>query len=140
MAKSFKVLQNHDRKVKDARQAELNENTDDAIKLYEQIIASDYTDQLAFERLMVIYRKRKQFKDELRVINKGIDIFTQLNKRQLEENISKKKNKKEIEKLSNAFMKTSGLIDKKGKDVHIPEPINKWLKRKAMVEKRLKKI
>ena len=139
MAKVFRIFQNRDKKIIEAKEAESEGDIERAIKLYEEINARGNTGQFIFDRLMILYRKLKQFKDELRVINKGIEIFQQENKKLLQQNISGKKNKKAIEKLSNVFMKTSGLIDKKGREVHLPEPVNKWMKRKSVVEKRLKK-
>jgi hypothetical protein len=122
-----------------AKEAEANDDFDKAIGLYEQNITEPFHDQYAFERLMVIYRKRKEYKQELRVIKKGIDVFREGNKKHIEETIGSKKNKTQLVKLSNAFMKGAGLVDKKGKETYFPEPINKWMKRKEVVEKRLKK-
>jgi hypothetical protein len=139
MAKTFKIYQDHEGRIEEARQAELNEDVEEAVSLYEEAIAGGYSGQFAFDRLMLIYRKQKKYKDELRIINKGIGVFSEANKKQLEESISSKKNKKEIEKLSKAFMKSSGLVDRKGREVHVPEPINKWIKRKEVVDKKLKK-
>src|SRR3954463_16407162 len=87
-----------------AKEAEANDDFDKAIGLYEQNITEPFHDQYAFERLMVIYRKRKEYKQELRVIKKGIDVFREENKKQLEETIGSKKNKTQLVKLSNAFM------------------------------------
>jgi hypothetical protein len=121
-----------------AKEAELNEHIEEAIRLYELNIKEEVTDQFAYDRLMVIYRKQKAYNDELRVIKRGIQLFTEQTKKQLKENISTHKNKTQLERLSNAFMKGAGLIDKKGNDKHVPEPVNKWMKRQAVVEKKLK--
>ena len=121
-----------------AREAELKGDLNPASKLYEESLDKTYPDPFPFERLIIIYRKLKRFKDELRVIKKGIDIFTRENERQLKEKISTKVKKNQLAKLSNAFLKTSGLIDKKGKATFYPEPINKWMKRKVLVEQKVK--
>ena len=124
---------------KQAKQAEEKEAFDKAIKLYEENIKIDIADPVAYERLMILYRKQKAYKEEMRVIKRGIEVFRKQARGVLENNISSKKNKAELVKLSNAFMKGAGLVDRKGNETHIPEPVNKWMKRLDVVEKRLKK-
>jgi hypothetical protein len=122
----------------EAREAELNDELDKAIALYEKNVQEPVADPFAFDRLMVIYRKQKAYKEELRVIKKGIELFAEQTRQQLKENISGKKNASQLVKLSNAFMKGAGLVDKKGNDTYLPEPVNKWTNRKSVVEKKLK--
>ncbi len=119
-------------------EAESQDDFGQAIALYEQNIKEPVADPFAYERLMILYRKQKAYKDELRVIKKGIQVFKEQTKQVLQNNIARKKNKSEVEKLSNAFMKGAGLIDRKGNETHIPEPINKWMKRQVVVEKKIK--
>jgi hypothetical protein len=84
---------------------------------------------------MVIYRKQKKFKEELKLINEGIHFFQRQHEdKQRQFSGSNKK----IVQLSNAFMKSVGLQDKKGKNIYYPEPIPKWQKRKQVVERKLK--
>jgi hypothetical protein len=84
---------------------------------------------------MIIYRKLKRYRDELRIINKGIKVFEDVYKKPA----ARKGGKQEkLATLSNAFMKSAGLKDKKGNLVYVPEPIARWTKRKAVVEKKLK--
>ena len=123
---------------KSATEAEAQGDFDKAISLYEQNIKEPVVEQFAYDRLMILYRKQKAYKEELRVIKKGIQVFKEQGKQVLKNNIARKKNKTELEKLSNAFMKGTGLIDRKGNETHIPEPINKWMKRQVVVEKRIK--
>ncbi len=124
-------------RVNEAREAESNDDIDTAVKLYEENIKSGYPDQYSFDRLMVLYRKQKKYKDELRVINRGIKVFTDDYARRQKGQISEARNKKQVTALSNAIMQKSGLKDKKGNDTYVPEPLNKWMKRKQTVEKRL---
>ena len=138
MGKDFKTLKSIEEKTNSAKEAEISGDEEAAIRIYEEIADSGQPTEFAFTRLMVLYRKQKKYKEELRVIKKGIQVFSDQHKKQLEENLSEKKNRSEIVKLSNAFMKGAGLVDKKGKDVYYPEPINKWMKRKTVVEKKIK--
>lgn len=57
-------------------------NIDAAIRAYEQNIASDspYPATYSFDRLMVLYRKKKDYKNEIRVIEKAIKIFPTMDK------------------------------------------------------------
>lgn len=75
---------------------EKSDRIDEAIRVYEANIAGDcYPACHSFDRLMVLYRKRKDFTNEIRVITKAIEIFTKENLRRAEmaikENPSKEK-------------------------------------------------
>ena len=59
----------------EAINAELEEDLKRAATLYEQAIKEKPTDEFSYNRLMIVYRKLKQYKDELRVINKAIKNF-----------------------------------------------------------------
>ena len=124
-------------RIEKARQAEAGEDPDAAIKLYEENIKSGYPDQYSFDRLMILYRKQKKYKDELRVIKRGIKVFTEDNERRQKAQVKSAKNKKQVTELSNAIMKSAGLRDRKGNSTYLPEPLAKWTKRKEVVEKKL---
>lgn len=117
--------------VKHAEQLEHEGNLIEAAKLYEHVIRSKPLDEHPYNRLMVLYRKLRQPKDELRVIKLGIDVF--------ESKYIKKSRSKKLTDLSTALMKSSGLANSKGKLTVYPEPINKWMKRRELVEKKVKK-
>jgi tetratricopeptide (TPR) repeat protein len=138
MAKDFELAKRTADRNEEARQAESNEDLDQAIKLYEENIKEGYADPYAFDRLMVLYRKQKKYKDELRVINRAIKVFTDDYARRRKSMIAEAKNKKQVQALSDAIMKKSGLTDRKGNETYIPEPIGKWMKRKEVVQKRMK--
>lgn len=117
--------------TKHAEQLESEGKLDEAVKLYEQVIKSKPLDEHPYNRLMIIYRKLRQPKDELHIIKFAIAAF--------EAKYIKKSRSKKLTDLSAALMKSSGLANSKGKLVVYPEPINKWQKRKEVVEKKLKK-
>jgi len=106
-------------------------NVQQAARYYEAAIKDERPDEVPFNRLMVIYRKLKQYKDELRVINQGIRKFEDFYRKQSSPGKGKK-----LSQLSDAFMKSSGLKDRKGNNLYNPEPIGKWMKRREMVEKK----
>ncbi len=119
-----------------ARKAEQDGNLEKAIKLYEQNIKEDYADEFAFERLMIIYRQQKEYRNELRVINRGIEVFQQYMQEHLKHSLSRHVDGKKLEQLSNAIMKKSGL---KKEALHFPDPVDKWIKRREIAEKKTEK-
>lgn len=48
---------------------------DRAIKFYEENVKDEFEGGFPYDRLAIIYRKRKQYKDEIRVLNKAISTF-----------------------------------------------------------------
>lgn len=54
---------------------------DEAIAVYEENIADGYPALHAFDRLMKIYRRRKDYKNEVRVIGQAIEVFFAENQR-----------------------------------------------------------
>ncbi len=114
-----------------ATEAEKNKDNADAIKLYKEILQRDNLYIQAYDRLMKLYRQGKDYKKELAIINKGIKAYeTYYRKLQ-------PKHSKTINELSAKLNKAFGFTDKKGNKTYNPEPIGKWQKRKATVEKRL---
>ena len=92
---------------------------------------------LPYDRLMIHYRKEKKLDEELKVIKKGINVF-----RKYYTNLhvsASKKQKSKIAELSRKISKSTGLLDKKGNDTYLPEPLPRWLKRQSVVEQKLKK-
>jgi tetratricopeptide (TPR) repeat protein len=136
MGKNYRLALKIEERNHTARQAEQNGDLDKAIKLYEQNIKEEYADEFAFERLMIIYRMQKEYKDELRVIKRGIEVFEQNMQEHLKHSLSRHVDGKKLEQLSNAIMKKTGL---KKEELHFPDPIDKWIKRKEMVETKLEK-
>src|ERR1043165_2459570 len=101
-----------------AKEAETNDDYEQSAKLLEEAIKIDPLNEYAYERLMIIYRKKKLFKNELKTINSGIKSFENFYKKRIKYSRNKK-----IAEISNALMKSIGLSDKKGGHVYEPEPI-----------------
>ena len=117
--------------VKQAGELEKQGRLEEAAEVYEAAIRSKPHDEHPYQRLMIIYRKLKQPKDEVRVIKAGLSVFESL--------YLKKSRNKKLTALSNALMKSAGLSHSKGKPVYFPEPINKWRKRLELLQERMKK-
>ena len=136
MASKYRLAIKVEERNHEASEAEKNADTKKATRLYEQNITEDYADKLAFERLMIIYRKQKDYKNELRVIERGIQLFQQNIEEHLQRSLAKRVDAAKLKQLSNAIIKKSGL---KKEELSFPDPIDKWIKRKEIVKQKLKK-
>ena len=114
-----------------ADNAEEKEDIPLAIKDYEEAIQKDPLREKAYDRLMILYRKEKNYKKELKLINAGIKVFEKFYR-------SKKSSSKKIAEISKRLNRSFGFTDRKGNAVYDPEPIARWKKRKITVEKRIK--
>jgi len=114
--------------------AQLTEN----IAFYEEQAKAGAIDPFYYDRLMIYYRKHKEYKKELSLINKALKIFADHFKKQAEAVLSFSKSQATIKKLSAKFNLSSGLVDKKGNPKFLPEPLPRWTKRKQAVQDKLK--
>ena len=120
--------------IKQAREAEENGEDETAAELYEKAIKQKPLLELPYNRLMVFYRKSKQYSKELKAIERALQVYTD----HYENKKKPFKGAGKVAQLSKALLKsiTSG----KGKvENSYPEPIAKWLKRKEVVELKIKK-
>jgi len=105
-----------------------------AAEMYKQLIKQDPLDEFSYNRLMIFYRKEKDYEEELKLINKAIKNFqAQLDKKR--KRLSS--GKKQLVQLSNALITKAGL--KKANQEYLPEPIASWMKRKKIVEAKIEK-
>jgi tetratricopeptide (TPR) repeat protein len=116
-----------------AAEAEDNKDAALAIQLYKQIVAQDALNIPAYNSLMKLYRRGKDYKKELGIIDKAIRNYEAYYRKH------QPKHNKKIDDISRKLNKAFGLTDKKGNAVYNPEPIGGWKKRKLVVEKRLNK-
>src|ERR1051326_2333258 len=135
MARNYKIALKIDERNKIAKEAEEDDDVNKAVRFYEQNIKEDYADKISFERLMIIYRKQKEYKEELRGIKRGIEVFQKNMKERVKHSLARHVSDKKLEQLSSAILKITG---QKKEEVHFPDPVDKWLKRKEIVEKKLK--
>ncbi len=117
-------------KIKEA-ESDAKEDAATAIKEYEEAIKKNALAEKPYDRLMIIYRKEKNYKKELRIIIAGIKAFETFYR-------SKKSRSKKIVDISQKLNRIFGFTDKKGNTLYDPEPIARWKKRKAVVEKKIK--
>ena len=128
VAKSYKEL------LAEAKKAEASEDLDKAARNYEKAVRLEPHEEYPYTRLMVIYRKKKDYESELKIIRKGIAAFEAFHEKRAKRVF--RKDQKAL-KLSNSLAKSLGQIDKKGNPVALPEPVASWSKRAKLVEKKL---
>lgn len=109
------------------------------IALYEQQTGSGTVDPLPYDRLMIYYRKQKEYRKELNLINRALKVFEDKLKRQTGQLLEGAKSRATVKKLSDKFSISSGLMDKKGNPKDLPEPLARWTKRKHTVQQKIKK-
>ena len=73
----FETANNNNKGIAFEKVGEINK----AKLVYEQNLLIGYPATHSFERLMIIYHKEKQFDDEIRVIEKTIDVFSKTDDR-----------------------------------------------------------
>lgn len=118
--------------ITEAKAAEDSGKHETAVGFYEQALQIDHLNEYAYNRLMIIYRKLKDKKKELQIINTAIKAYKKFY-------ASKKYATKSIAAISDKLNRSFGLTDKKGIVLYTPEPIATWQKRKELLEKRKKK-
>ena len=114
-----------------AEEAEEKKDNSKAIDLYKNITEKDSLNIPAYDKLMKLFRRSKEYKKELSIINKAIKAYEAYYKKH------KPTHSKTVDEISKKLNKSFGLTDKKGNAVYDPEPLGKWKKRKLIVQKKL---
>lgn len=109
------------------------------IALYQQQVKTGTTDPFPYDRLMIYYRKQKEYKKELNLIDQALKVFGDQLKKQATQLFEAARSRAAIKRLSDKFSKLSGLTDKKGNPKYLPEPLARWTKRKHTVQQKIKK-
>lgn len=118
-----------------AKEAEQAGEAGQAIELYQKALKKDPMDDLAYNRLMVNYRRGKQYRKELQIIQAA--IAAHLKNAQETQQQWLKRNKKTA-RTAKALIKSLGLVDPKGLPKLETRQLNTWRRRLAVVRKRLK--
>jgi tetratricopeptide (TPR) repeat protein len=113
--------------LNEARSAE-EEDRKKAISLYEQAVKANPLSEEGYNRLMMLYRKGKEYEKEFKTIETAIRQFEKLYSRNAP---------KGVKELSDKLNKSLLLTNKKGIPYYDPEPIATWKKRKQVIEKKL---
>ena len=124
--------------VATGREAEAGGQPDLAIRLYEKEIAGNCKNLAPDQRLLVLYRRQKKYKQELAVLKKGIQCVEEQLAGHKDALFSKKPQRNKIMRLSKALAQKIGLLDKKGKELLPPQPLEQWIRREQIVRKKIK--
>src|SRR4051794_38167315 len=90
-----------------ARQAEDEGENVLAANYYRKVVMKDRVNEQGYDRLMVVYRKLRDYKKELDIINKAIAAFEKLYKPKTTARLKK------VAEISMKMAKSVGLVDKK---------------------------
>jgi hypothetical protein len=115
-----------------AKEFEQNEDYAEAMEAYHQDVKENPGHENSWHRLMVLYRKERNYKKEWETITDAIAAFEKLYTPG-----GKKAHGKKIETISKALMRSTGLTDRKGKPVYQPEPLGKWYRRRELLKKKM---
>lgn len=80
---------------------------DEAMKLYEQIVEENFLGNHPYDRLAIVYRRRGQFDEEIRVLEKAIWVFENIVHKMRGDRIPK------LERFKQRLEKTKHLVSKK---------------------------
>lgn len=123
--------------LKEARSQELEGKTNEAIKSYSLVISKDPLEAKAYNRLMILYRKLKEYKKELAIIKQAIGAYEKDIK---DDQLTWKKANTKSAKLSLSLAKSMGLLNDKGLPVYEEPQIMTWRKRMETVQKKIKTL
>lgn len=107
-----------------------------AAKIFLQVLGKTPGNYLAYDRLMVIYRKQKESKKELEIIDLAIKDF--------EESYLTRQNNwiaqnKAAAELTRELAISLGVMDNRGLPVASDPVLQKWLKRRDLLVQRMQK-
>jgi uncharacterized protein YciI len=128
----MKALKNTTQLLSEARQLEEASRLTEAADLYQQLVDADASDQQAVTRLLTVYRRLKEPRKELAVIEAALDAYAQRNKTIQEKWLSAHP---QAAKAGRAFLRSLG-----GSNVPAlgSNPVvGRLLKRKEVVEKKI---
>lgn len=117
-----------------ARLLEAEGKADEAIKAYSSVTARDPLRAAAYNRLMILYRKQKQYGKELAIIKQAVAAYETDIK---EDQQSWKKANAKLARLSQSLAKSLGLLTEKGLPVYEEPYITTWRRRMETVQKKM---
>ena len=120
-----------------ARDAELRGENSKALALYKQAVQHDPLAEQAWQRLMILHRKQRDYAGELKIIDLALKTYD-TNNRQAQQQWLKANRK--VATIAKSLAKSLGQVDKKGIVIDDNPILEKWRRRKELVAGRLKKL
>ncbi len=122
--------------LEDAIRLEGEGDSKEAEKHYDIVLDRDPLNVTAYNRLMIIFRKQKEYRKELAIINRAIKSY----EADAKSSIQHRKLNSRIAGLSKSLAKSLGLLTKGGLPVFLNEDVDRWIKRREVVKKKTEKI
>src|SRR3954468_20829002 len=110
--------------IRQAVEVEAEGELEKAAELYEKAIKQKPFEEKPYARLMKIYRQFRDYEKELKVIDRGLQVFQEHYDKRMEKSVVNTK----AAKLSKALLKA--VEGKNARDHYYPEPVPKWMKRR----------
>lgn len=108
--------------------------TEQAIAAYQQALKLNIRQELAYQRLMIIFRKQQDYKKELAIVEAAIAAFEKLQQDRL------KASSKMVSRLSRRIAAFTGLAGKNGAALYEGQPLTRWKLRKELLKNKLRSI
>ncbi|MDD4578955.1 MAG: hypothetical protein PHS75_10465 [Anaerolineaceae bacterium] len=100
-----------------------------AIEVYEQNIKSEYPATHSYERLMILYRKRKEYENENRVIELAIKVFSIENQKRFDKAMTEAADEKTKQDIKDGFHTGQTVRRNDGWVIYNPYPVHKYKSR-----------
>jgi methyltransferase-like protein len=105
---------------------EKDEKIDEAIKIYEENVNDNVVATHSYDRLMIIYRKRKNYKNEIRVIKIAIDVFSKENEIRYQRALKKANNEELKGQVQIGHKNCENVRGNDGWIIYSPYPVKKY--------------
>ncbi|MCF6407339.1 bacterial transcriptional activator domain-containing protein [Chitinophaga filiformis] len=122
--------------LSEAKEAESMGDSGKAITLYQQAVKNDPLQEQAWQRLMILHRKQKDYAGELKIINLALKAY-ETHSREVQQQWLQKN--KKAAPLIKSLAKSLGLMNTSGVMIDHNPILDKWNHRKEWVKARLKK-
>lgn len=103
--------------------------TDEAIQNYEDNVSNRVVATHSYDRLMIIYRKRKQYRDEMRIIKTAIEVFTDENCLRYQRAMEKASTSELKHRIEAGHLKCEKVHGLDRWIIYNPYPVNKYKQR-----------
>src|SRR4051794_27441757 len=107
----LRVAKHYTELIKSARLLEAEGETEKAASMYEDAIAQKPLEEFPYDRLMIYYRRQKNYEAELKIIKKALSVFTDHYEKKPEKLIGKDP---KLVRLSKALLKSVNRGQKTG--------------------------
>ncbi len=116
-----------------ARQFEQEGEWEKAIRIYQRLLKTQPLNEKLYDRLMIIYRKTKNYQKEKEIITTAIRVYEKFYKENERTAVTKK-----VAVISKALLRSLQMTDEKGRPSPQRETVKRWTKRKQWVQNRLR--